>query len=467
MPGGMPARVCRLSHGELMPLLRPALVAFLLTALLTPVCRAASKRLGWVDHPDTRKLHRTPVPRAGGIAILLGYAVPMAFRGEWSILPAVLAAFATGLLDDLVGLKPRIKILGQIAAAALACGAGVEILGTGAWWHVPLTIIWLAGCSNAVNLIDGLDGLAAGVGIFAAVAAIATEPESPAAAAAAPLLGALLGFLLYNFSPASIFMGDCGSNTLGFLLGCLAVMWPGKSTSIDRMSAPVVALAIPILDTALAIFRRFIRNEPIFAADRGHIHHRLLARGFAPRKVSAVLYAGAGVLASLSVLLTRATYSRGAVLVAFCLMVWLALRYLRYDEFDCARRVIFGGVLRSALSANLAAREFETAIRGARSLEECWSAFEDHGPRLGLYSARMQVYGRMFAAPFREAETVTVCWSLRVPLNGAGFVELEAPFGAAPRLVPLTDSLNNVLAPKLETFRPLMSVAAAAGRRTQ
>jgi UDP-GlcNAc:undecaprenyl-phosphate GlcNAc-1-phosphate transferase len=417
-----------------------------------------------VDHPDTRKHHRAPVPRAGGIAIFLGYAAAMAMRGEWAILPAVLAAFGTGLLDDLVGLKPRTKISGQILAALLACGAGVQILGAGAWWHMPLTIVWLVGCTNAVNLIDGLDGLAAGVGVFAAVAAIGTG-NAALALVAPPLLGAMLGFLIYNFSPASIFMGDCGSNTVGFLLGCFGVMWSGKSASLAGMSGPVIALAIPILDTGLAIFRRFLRNEPIFAADRGHIHHRLLARGFSPRRVAAILYTGAGFFACLSVHLTNGTYSRGPVLAAFGIVIWLALRYLRYDEFDCVRRVIFGGVLRRSLSADLMLREFEEAIGGAQSIEECWCALEDHGRRLGLRGASMQVYGRTFRALFRETETSGDSWSLRVALNGAGVIELDVPFGAATPVGPLTDLLRNVLAPKLETFRPQLAFAAAAGRR--
>jgi len=449
-----------------MSLALTALVAFLLTALLTPVCRAASRRLGWVDHPDTRKHHRAPVPRTGGIAIFVGYAAAMGLRGEWAILPAVLAAFGTGLLDDLVGLKPRTKISGQILAALLACGAGVQIFGAGAWWHTPLTIIWLVGCTNAVNLIDGLDGLAAGVGLFAAGAAIGTG-NAALGVIAAPLLGALLGFLPYNFSPASIFMGDCGSNTVGFLLGCCGVMWTGKSVSLAGMCAPVIALAIPILDTALAIVRRFLRNEPIFAADCGHIHHRLLARGFAPPKVAAILYAGAGFFACLSVLLTNGTPNRGAVLAAFGVVIWLALRYLRYEEFACVRTVILGGMLRRALSADLFVREFEEAIREAGSIEECWCALEDHGRRVGLCGASMQIYGRTFSAPFREPETSGDSWSLRVPLNGAGIVELDMPFGECSSVVPLANSLRIVLAPKLETLRPQLAFAAAAGRRTR
>ena len=160
------------------------------------------------------------------------------------------------------------------------------------WWHVPLTIVWLVGCANAVNLIDGLDGVAAGIGICACGAALVSAllgGNSAVPLVAAPLLGALLGFLIYNFSPASIFMGDCGSNTVGFLLGCITILWAPIVSSPGAMLACHRA-GRPILDTALAIVRRFVRRDPIFAADRGHIHHRLLSRGFSPRRAAWILY---------------------------------------------------------------------------------------------------------------------------------------------------------------------------------
>jgi UDP-GlcNAc:undecaprenyl-phosphate/decaprenyl-phosphate GlcNAc-1-phosphate transferase len=299
---------------------------------------------------------------------------------------------------------------------------------------VPLTIIWLVGCANAVNLIDGLDGVAAGIGICACGAALVSAllgGNSALALVTAPLLGALLGFLIYNFSPASIFMGDCGSNTVGFVLGCITILWAQTGVTLTRMTAPVIALAVPILDTALTIVRRFLRNESIFAADRGHIHHRLLARGFAPRRVAWILYAGGGFFGCLAILLGGGTYRSAPLLAAFGIAIWLALRYLRYDEFDSVGRVFFKGVLRGLLSAHIAVREVEAAVRKAQSIEECWMAVENHGSRLGLARATMQIYGRTFAAEFGGgAETTGERWSLRVPLNGVGAMDLEVPFGA-------------------------------------
>jgi UDP-GlcNAc:undecaprenyl-phosphate GlcNAc-1-phosphate transferase len=440
-------------------------LAFLVTLLLTPACRVACQRFGWVDQPGARKLHQRPIPRAGGIAIFLGYAVAICARHEWTILPAVCAAFGTGMLDDIVNLKPRTKIAGQVLAALLACGAGVQIGGADVWWHIPLTIIWLVGCANAVNLIDGLDGVAAGIGICACGAALGSAligGNSALALVTAPLLGALLGFLIYNFSPASIFMGDCGSNTVGFLLGCIAILWARTCASAAGMAAPVIALAVPILDTALTIVRRFLRKESIFAADRGHIHHRLLARGFAPRRVAWIFYTSGGFLGCLAILLAGGIYRSAPLLAAFGIAIWLALRYLRYDEFDSVGRVFFKGVLRDLLSAQLAVRELEAAMRRAQSIEECWMAVESHGSRLGLARATMQIYGRTFAAEFREPGER---WSLRVPLNGGGVMDLEVPFGAGSTgVAAFADCLRTSMVPKLESLRPQLAFAATAGR---
>jgi UDP-GlcNAc:undecaprenyl-phosphate GlcNAc-1-phosphate transferase len=148
---------------------------------------------------------------------------------------------------------------------------------------LPVTVLWLLACANAFNLIDGLDGLASGVGLFATLTTLCAalmHGDMELALATAPLAGALIGFLRYNFNPASIFLGDCGSLSIGFLLGCYAVMWSQKSATLLGMAAPAIVLAAPLVDTALSIARRFIQHKPIFGADRGHLHHRLLDRGF-------------------------------------------------------------------------------------------------------------------------------------------------------------------------------------------
>lgn len=458
-------------------LLEVAIPAFLSTIAVTPLCRIVSRRLGLVDPPGGRKVHLVPIPRTGGIAILFGYAVGLSLllsplRGlpsmQWgqaevrALLPAVFIIFATGLLDDIVGLKPWMKILGQIIAGGLACGAGVQIRSIASFpignpgLSALLTISWLVVCTNAFNLIDGLDGLATGVGLFATATAFlsgALNGYGQLAIVTAPLLGALLGFLPYNFNPASIFMGDCGSLPVGFLLGCFSVIWFQKSATLLGMTAPLIAMAIPLLDTALAILRRFLRDQPIFGADRGHIHHRLLARGLTTRRVVYLLYAFAGVVAGLSLLLCT-NYGRfgGLVLVMFCVIVWLAIHLLRYEEFDAARRILLGGVLQRVLNASLSIGRLEQDLRKARTLDESWKVLVTAIRDLGFSQASLHFHGYGFTSRFTDGDPLQ-CWILRIPLNAAGHIDLAVPFGCTPlpaTLGRLAVSLRAAFAGKLD-----------------
>ena len=292
-----------------------AVSALLLTLAFTPVVRIVCTRLGWLDHPGPRKVHVTPVPRTGGIAILAGYAVAFlilfysplggsrsvaaALPGVWALLPAILVAFATGLLDDVLGLEAldeaprtgdRRRSLPFMAMSRSTPWPVIPSRPPGGPCPSPCfgsSPVPTPSISSMASMASPL-----GVGLFATattfLSALLTGNYA-LALVTAPLLGALLGFLPYNFNPASIFMGDCGSLPVGFLLGCFGVIWSQKSATLLGMTAPLLALAIPLLDTTLAIARRFLRHQPIFGADRGHIHHRLLARGFTPRRVALYL----------------------------------------------------------------------------------------------------------------------------------------------------------------------------------
>jgi len=464
--------------------------ALLLTLAFTPVCRIACTRMGWVDTPGPRKFHRIPVPRTGGIAIFAGYAIAFvvlfysplggarsvaaALPDVWALLPAILVAFATGLLDDIFGLKPWMKILGQIIAAGMVCHAHVQIQAvvgyslTSPWWSIPVTVAWLVICSNAFNLIDGLDGLAVGIGLFATATAFLSAIISGHYALAivtAPLLGALLGFLPYNFHPASIFTGDCGSLTVGFLLGCFSIIWCQKSATLLSMTAPLIALAIPLLDTALAIVRRFLRRQPVFGPDRGHIHHRLLARGFTPRHVAYVLYASAGIAAGLSLLLSSGgTHFGGLALVSFCGIVWLSVQYLGYEEFDAARRMIFAGMFRRDLNANLCISQLETAVQVASTIDECWCALIETSQSFGFSEASLQFNQRLLNARFTEIDSAD-SWGLHIPLNHSGHVYLRIPLHAAPptTIGRLVTSVGTVFANRLAAF-PCSPLVPAADR---
>ncbi|MCP5111522.1 MAG: undecaprenyl/decaprenyl-phosphate alpha-N-acetylglucosaminyl 1-phosphate transferase, partial [bacterium] len=304
-----------------------AVVSFGLCLMLTPLVRDLFLRWGVVDRPDgVRKLHSHPIPRVGGIPIAASYLaaylvlILSPLRGGawlarelplvWALIPAAGVVFALGLVDDFRGVRPAIKLAVQVLAALLAYSNGVEIASIAgveipAWSSLPLTVIWLVGCANAFNLIDGMDGLATGVGVLATLTifgAAILQQNTPLALATVPLAGCLLGFLRYNFTPASIFLGDSGSLLVGFLLGCYGVIWSQKSATILGMTAPLMALAVPLMDTALAVVRRFLRGKPIFGADRGHVHHRLLDKGLAPRSVALLLYGACGFAAALSLL---------------------------------------------------------------------------------------------------------------------------------------------------------------------
>jgi UDP-GlcNAc:undecaprenyl-phosphate GlcNAc-1-phosphate transferase len=422
--------------------------AFVSCLMLTPLVRSWSRRNGWLDHPDLdRKLHSSPVPRTGGVAIVVSYLIavgllllsplrgasvidlPLALR----LLPSVLVVFFIGLADDLIGLNPRQKLLGQAAAACLAWFSGIQILGiagfsAGGWWSLPLTVFWLVACANAVNLIDGVDGLAAGVGLFAAfttLAAALLHGNTPLALATAPLLGALLAFLRYNFNPASIFLGDCGSLTIGFLIGCFGIIWSQKSATALGMAAPLMALAVPLLDTGISVVRRFLRHQPVFKSDRNHMHHRLLDRGFSPRQVALTLYAACGVGAAFS-MVAVVPHNRfgGLVLVVFCAAAWVGVQLLGYVEFDAARHLVLTGTFRQILNARLIAANFERKIADARSADDCWDIIRDVGREFGCSHIRMAITGAVYEDDC-EVREASECCTIRIALVDGGYVNFR------------------------------------------
>ena len=395
-----------------------AVLAFVIALVLTPLCRNAANHLGWVDQPDLgRKIHRQPVPRIGGIPLFAAIAVSVAILSRFPqhvpamhwheltrLIPAFAVAFLTGLTDDLRGLNAWQKLSGQCAAAILAFGAGVRIENLAghsiahAWWHVPLTIVWLVACTNAFNLIDGVDGLAAGIGLFATLTTLVAAllaGNFALATATALLAGALFGFLPYNFNPATVFLGDCGSLSLGFLLGCYGVIWSQKSATLLGMTAPLIALWIPILETLLSVVRRLLRGQPIFGADRRHIHHRLLDLGFSSRGVVLLMYAAAGIAAGSSLLVSvSGTWMGGLIVLLFCAAVWLGVRRLKYGEFEIARRVLFGGVIQRVINAQVSLSQLDASLSAAKSSDERWQLLSETTRKMGFNALRLELNGR-------------------------------------------------------------------------
>ncbi len=304
------------------------LIALTAAVLLVPPIRRLATARGLLDQPGGRKVHDQPVPRLGGVAIAIGFYLAMAVvtllplpgRSSEALpqLPAILSGGAilvlVGLIDDLTDLPARVKLVAQLFAAVVAATLGVTIQQLAFPWGtfelgllaVPLTVAWIVALVNAINLIDGLDGLAGGVVLIALVAFFIIVPNhAPITLVLGAAAGATLGFLLYNLHPASIIMGDTGSMLLGFLVAVagLAVASPGAGPFPAYI--PVVVLALPLADMTWTIMRRLIGGRSVFAADAGHLHHRLLRAGLTHRDVVVLLHLVSAVLAAVGVGLAR------------------------------------------------------------------------------------------------------------------------------------------------------------------
>ena len=284
------------------------LVAFLLAVLLTPVVSQAAWRAGIVDTPtEERRLHARPTPLLGGLAIFAAIAIPAAALGNdhgfWGIIAGAALMAMLGALDDIHPLHPAVKLGGMAAIASIPAFLGITIdhitlpfLGVFdlGWWQYPVTIIWIVAIANIVNFIDGMDGLAAGFcGIAALTFAVlaASLGREDAAAICAIVAGATLGFLRYNFHPATIFMGDAGALMLGYLLAAMAIQGVLKTAAAVSLVLPLVILALPILDTSFVIAKRLKYGRPIYEADRSHFHHRFANIGFSQRRAALYVYA--------------------------------------------------------------------------------------------------------------------------------------------------------------------------------
>jgi UDP-GlcNAc:undecaprenyl-phosphate GlcNAc-1-phosphate transferase len=294
------------------------LVATALSATLTPLVRRRSLASLAADAPNGRTVHVVPMPRTGGVAIFaafvgtllavvavnttVGMAVAQNLARVIGFAAGGVVVAAVGLLDDLRGLSAKQKALWQVVAATIAYVAGFRIVGVSlpfgevlsmGVFSYAITVLWIVGIVNALNLIDGLDGLAGGIGFFVLLFHFVLGYGQSAVLVclvSAALAGAILGFLFYNFNPASIFMGDSGSLFIGFVLALSSIDAGQKSSTTVALLTPVVAMGVPIMDTLFSMVRRFLERRPMFSPDRGHIHHRLLDLGLTQRRVVLILY---------------------------------------------------------------------------------------------------------------------------------------------------------------------------------
>lgn len=429
-------------------------VAFLFSlmvgAVATLCVRHVAYKYRWFDHNlSSRKVHARPIPRLGGIAIVLAFFAPLAAllfvesgvgyfwkQEEGFILGLFGGGFIIallGLYDDFKGAGAPLKFLVQIgvAVALYSMGLRVELITTPFFGSVqlgvfslPLTVFWMVGVVNAMNLIDGLDGLAGGVAFFAVLTnfILATlRGDVLLSLCMAALAGALLGFLIFNFNPASIFMGDTGSMFLGFTLAIVSIKTSTKSGTAIAMLVPIVALGLPIVDTLLAIVRRTILGRPIFSADKEHIHHRLMSRlRLSHRQTVLVLYAFCVLLALTALGLSYANSVQSAMLLSGVgIIVAVLMRKLGYLNFKNA------AVATETRKRNLLVRGIVKAVQSridaAQTLSEIWQALRPLADGLSVSRLELRVkHGPAEGVTFELDRTTDTALpvTVRAPIDG-------------------------------------------------
>jgi len=421
------------------------ITAFLFCLVLTPLCRNLFLHFNIVDRPDAdRKFHRGRIPRVGGIPIVLSYVgglglmlllapttarISVQHRELLScLLPATGLIFVIGVIDDIFGLRPWQKLAGQTSAAILAIslGARLDVFDghpASLWLSVPFSLVWLLACTNALNLIDGMDGLASGVGLLATLATLLAAILSHnlgLAMATVPLVGCLLAFLCYNFNPASIFLGDCGSLTIGFMLGCFGLIWSRHTGTMLGIAAPLMTLALPLIDVCLSIGRRYLRNVPIFQGDRGHIHHMILARGFNPKAATLILYGVCVIAALLALMQTFGGYRfHGLIIIIFCVLVYVGVNYLGYIELAAARRSLSRKMILSVVKEEVYLHELTRAVAKIDKLPQYWDVVLTVCKDMNFTTVQMQMHGIHFEEVLDD-DSAAPSWSISLLLGPRG-----------------------------------------------
>ncbi|WP_240374375.1 glycosyltransferase family 4 protein [Bacillus piscicola] len=309
---------------------------FLLSLFLTPLVKKLAFRIGATDQPNHRKVHKGSMARLGGLSIYVAFLAGLfILQPHNAYMPYIVAGgtiiIITGFLDDMFELSAKWKLLGQIAAAVIVLIGGVEVqfinlpfdarLELG-WLSIPITLLWIIGITNAINLIDGLDGLAAGVSsiVLATISVLAIiQNDIFIVALGIALLGGTLGFLVHNFNPAKIFMGDTGALFLGFMIAVIALLG-FKNVTIFSLVVPVIILAVPISDTIFAIIRRMVNKQPLSAPDKSHLHHCLLRLGYSHRQTVLIIYALSAFFGVSAVIFTISTLWVSLVIMMFLLI---------------------------------------------------------------------------------------------------------------------------------------------------
>lgn len=388
-------------------------VALIVAALTTPLVAWMAHRFGLLDQPsEARKVHVRAVPRLGGVAVVLAFFTPILALGLWEnrvsalfysdvrlvtgLFGGAAAIVALGVYDDLEGASARLKLLVQVTTAIglWAVGFRIELLGNPlgeafdlGWLSLPLTTIWIVGVVNALNLIDGLDGLASGVALLATLVLFGVafvDNATLLCLITVALAGSLVGFLFWNFNPAKIFLGDSGSMFLGFILAAVSIWTQQKGATAVALLVPVLALGLPILDTTLSFVRRVGKGKSPFVADREHLHHRLLALGLSHRNAVLTLYTasivfGLGGLALLDSDATHRAIALSTVVVVAVILVRRVGVFRRPGTVGSVGLAVERDELRGTIRA----------VRTAPSADEAWSRLVPVLPRLGAEGVRL------------------------------------------------------------------------------
>lgn len=319
------------------------IVPFVISILLTPLVRKLAFKIGAVSIPkDERRVHTKTMPLIGGLSIYVSFIITLIIKkgplthGEVGIIIGASIIALGGFLDDCFDLKPILKLSFQITASIILLIFGVSIISITypfsssittmniGFLSIPFTILWVVGITNAMNLIDGLDGLAAGISFISTITIFIIallQNRIEAQCLTLILGGSILGFLPYNFNPASIFMGDIGSQLLGFLLAAISMEGTIKSATAFAVAVPILALGLPIYDTLFAIIRRKINGKPIMQADRGHLHHRLLDMGLTQKQAVIIMYLISAVLGGISIIAMQISTKKAYTLLAVVLTI--------------------------------------------------------------------------------------------------------------------------------------------------
>jgi len=397
-------------------------LAFFFGIALTWLIRNLAIRWKLYDQPEGRKIHNQPIPRLGGIAVAIAFFAPILALTLWSndisaalfaereLLIALVGGscliLAVGIHDDLKGARALTKLIGQITAAMVVFHAGVQIdvigipfagpIELGAWTF-PVTIFWIVLVTNAINLIDGLDGLAGGVAVLAGTTLFVmslVEGNVIGALLLCSMVGATLGFLRFNWNPASIFLGDTGSLFLGFILALSSTHGSQKSFTLFSIVAAFVALALPIFDLSMAVIRRYLVGKPVFSADQYHVHHMLLRKGLSQRQAALVLLGGATTLGMLALLFIYSSDRISALsIVALVTMIAVVIHFLGYADIIRAgrRSKLFGDLESAARERAIAVEEIRTNIATVIDEDALWTLMVPAGEALNLETFRFDV----------------------------------------------------------------------------